>query len=238
MRGGVELLYPPACALCSESLAVATGGPELCSDCRAAVVDGRPACPRCGTPLPMADGTPLACASCRVRKSRLDAVVRLGRYEEMLRDAVLRTKHLHEEPLMRALGRLLAVERGEEILAQRPSCLVPIPMHWTRRVHRGVNGPEIIARTLAKELGLPLRTRWLYRARMTQKQANLSVAQRRLNLRGAFRLRWPKQLADARVLLIDDIMTTGATGNEAARTLRQYDIPWVAMAVLARAADG
>jgi ComF family protein len=162
----------------------------------------------------------------------------LGRYEQTLRDAVLRCKHPGEEPLMVALSRLLFTERGLELAALRPTCVIPIPMHWSRRLLRGVNSPEVVARVLAKKLSVPLRPRLLRRTRPTEKQANLTAWQRKRNVRRAFRSRIAKMPAGARVLLVDDIMTTGATANEAARTLRRAGAEFIAVAVLARAGDG
>jgi ComF family protein len=180
----------------------------------------------------------LACPNCARRPARFDAVVRLGRYEQMLRDAVLRVKRREQEPLTVALGQLLAAERGSDVKALRPTCIIPIPMHWSRRLWRGVNSPEIVAGVLAKELAVPMRPRLLRRRRRTEKQANLTRWQRRRNVRRAFRTRRSKHLVGARVLLVDDIMTTGATANEAARTLRKGGAEFVAVAVLARAAEG
>ena len=210
----------------------------MCDACRRKLVDAKPACPRCGGPLPGTGDTLLACPNCARRPARFDAVVRLGRYEQTLRDAVLRTKHREEEPLMVALSRLLAAQRGSEIAVLRLSCVVPIPMHWSRRLWRGVNGPEVVAGVLAKQLSLPMRPRLLRRTRRTRKQANLTAWQRKRNVRRAFRARNSKNLAGARVLLVDDIMTTGATANEAAKTLRRAGAAFVAVAVVARAGDG
>ncbi len=236
-RSGLELLYPPACTLCGELCSHAADSVALCDACRPKLVDARPACPRCAGPLPGTGDILLSCPNCARRPARFDAVVRLGRYEQTLRDAVLRTKHQHEEPLMVALGRLLVAQRGSEIAALRPTCIVPIPMHWSRRLWRGVNSPEVVAGVLAKTLSVPIRPRLLRRTRRTQPQAHLTPWQRQQNLRRAFRARSSKNLADARVLLVDDIMTTGATANEAAKTLRRGGAEFVAVAVLARAVD-
>ena len=237
-RSGVELLYPPSCALCGDMASEAADSVPLCADCRKNLVDARPACPRCGGPLPSTGETLLSCPNCPRRPARFDAVVRLGRYEQTLRDAVLRCKHPGEEPLMVALSRLLFTERGLELAALRPTCVIPIPMHWSRRLLRGVNSPEVVARVLAKKLSVPLRPRLLRRTRPTEKQANLTAWQRKRNVRRAFRSRIAKMPAGARVLLVDDIMTTGATANEAARTLRRAGAEFIAVAVLARAGDG
>jgi ComF family protein len=146
-------------------------------------------------------------------------------------------KHQQEEPLRVALSRLLAAERGFELAALRPSCVIPIPMHWSRRLWRGINSPEVMAGVLARKMSIPLRSQSLRRAKMTRKQADLTSWQRKRNLRRAFQIRNSANLAGARILLVDDIMTTGATANEAAKTLRRAGAEFIAVTVLARAGD-
>lgn len=232
----LDLLYPPGCLLCGSPIEAA-GGPLICHACRGELVDSAAACAQCGLALPLAAGVPLSCPACARRRVRFDAVVGLGHYERTLREAVLRSKHRREEPLTRALGRLLVAERGREIAALRPTVVVPVPMHWTHRLARGVNGPEVMAAALARELALPLKPGWLRRVRRTLPQSQLSAPQRRRNVRRAFIARPARRLAAARVLLVDDVMTSGATANAAARVLRAAGAEFVAVAVLARAGE-
>ena len=235
---GIDLLYPPSCSLCGQLVTDAVDAVALCDGCRSKLPDAAIACLRCGQPLPATNGTQLACPACARRPPRFDAVVRLGRYEGGLREAVLRMKHRNEEPLMLALGRLLASHRWAEIEALRPSCVIPVPMHWTRRLWRGVNSPEVVARVLAKRLSVPMKSSLLRRVRRTQPQASLTPWQRRPQRPPRLpRKRSSKQLTGARILLIDDIMTTGATANEATATLRRCGADFVAVAVLARAVE-
>ncbi len=134
-----------------------------------------------------------------------------------------------------ALGEMLAETAGASLEASLTDVVVPVPMHWTRRTWRGANSPETIAQRLALRLAVPLRPALLVRARRTAPQASLSPNQRRANVRGAFRAAVHPDLPGARVLLVDDIMTTGATLNEAAKTLVRAGAAEVMVAVLARA---
>jgi len=238
-HGLANLLYPSTCLICGAAEDNAAAPPptsriSLCSRCRDAVVDSSPACPRCGGPSPQALGLALACPACHKSAPRFDALVRLGRYDGLLRAAVLKAKRADAEPLAGALARLLAAERRDELTRLQIDWIVPVPMHWTRRFARGVNGAEAIARALGGALSAPVKSSWLKRTRATEPQAELSPAQRRVNVRRAFRARQTAPLADARILLVDDVVTTGATASAATRALRRAGARFVAVAALAR----
>jgi len=132
-----------------------------------------------------------------------------------------------------ALGRLLAHVRKKEIDLFQPDLIIATPMHWLRRLTRGVNGPDAVANSVAKYLGLPKANRAIIRFRPTAQQVNLSQTQRLKNITSAFRLR-KKNIAGKRILLIDDVMTTGATCNEVAKVLRFHGASDVAVGVVAR----
>jgi ComF family protein len=134
-----------------------------------------------------------------------------------------------------ALAHLLVDQRGERLASLTIDVVVPIPMHWTRRLWRGVNNPDFLARTVSQRLRLPCAPHLLRMRRRTQPQTGLTANGRLVNVRGAFRAPPHPDLAGSRVLLIDDVMTTGATAAEAARTLRRAGVAEVAIAVLARA---
>jgi ComF family protein len=113
--------------------------------------------------------------------------------------------------------------------------IVPVPMFWARRLARGTNSPEIVADCLGRSLGVPVGRRVLCRCRNTMPQAGLLPRERFRNVRGAFRVRAGYHLDGRRVLLVDDILTTGATCSEAAKVLKQAGATLVAAVVVARA---
>ncbi|REK17979.1 MAG: ComF family protein [Planctomycetota bacterium] len=230
---GLDLVFPPGCACCQVEIDAGIS-PPLCSACREGLHDPRPACPRCGVVLTRGDAQ-APCPRCREVKFRFGSVIRLGSYQGLLRSAVLQTKRPQSRLLAAALADLLAGVNAARLAELAPEVVVPVPMHWTRRIWRGTNCPETIAARLAGHLGVPARTGLLARRRRTVPQASLSPSRRKANVRGAFRAAKHPDLPGARVLLVDDIMTTGATLDEASRTLAGRGAAVVGVAVLARA---
>jgi ComF family protein len=133
------------------------------------------------------------------------------------------------------MGRLFAQCRSDALASLRPSLVVPIPMFWVRKLRHGINSPEILAEWVAQAAHAPARNRVLVRKRNTIRQMELPPRERFRNLRNAFRLRLGYDLQGARVLLVDDVLTTGATCSAAAETLKRAGAGFVAVAVLARA---
>ena len=158
----------------------------------------------------------------------------MSKYENELRKAVLRLKYVGAEALALALADLLVALRGDDLRSLAPDVLMPVPMHWRRRLFSGTNNPEIVAERLGRRLGLKVDPRSLVRKRHTPKQSGLSPQARFENVRGAFAVRRPKWIAGRRVLLLDDVLTTGATCNEATRALLSAGAADVVVAALAR----
>lgn len=144
-------------------------------------------------------------------------------------------KHPHEAPLTAAIGQLLFRRVGASLAEWRPDAVAPVPMHWLRRTLRGSNSAELLGESLARNLAVESAAGCLVRRRHTQPQSGLSPGARTANVRGAFRLRGWADFRGARVLLVDDILTTGATCGEIARVLRRAGAAAVAAAVVARA---
>ncbi len=258
---GVDLLFPPACVRCHVPLEPGPLG--LCDDCKEQLIDRQFACLRCGLPttilrvkgdssltrhkIDSSEDTqstapdaeqPLpndGCLRCRHTAWKFSSVHRLGLYESALRLAVLQGKRGTGQSLAMALGNALAQQMANLHVERDFDLIVPVPMHWTRRIWRGVNGPETIARQISQDLGRPLDLRLLRRRRRTMPQTRLSAQARQKNVRGAFHAVSHRRLLGRRVLLVDDIMTTGATLNEAAKTLRHAGAATVVVAVVARA---
>lgn len=232
----LNLVFPPRCARCTADLPPEYGS-TLCEECsRILAPEVWSGCPRCGAAIPESDSPVKNCPSCQDFRLHFDGVYPLGAYEEGLREAVLRMKRLNGEPLSLAIAQLMIQRRGEQIARFDPQVVVPVPMHWSRRLRRGVNNPEIVAACLSQQLKIPM-ARSLVRCRYTFPQKDLLPRERIQNVRGAFRIRHRDQTRwkGSRLLLVDDILTTGATCSEAARVLKDAGATAVAVAVVARA---
>jgi ComF family protein len=233
----LDLLFPPCCAYCHVSLESPGDQIQLCEPCRSKLArQPGPFCQRCGNPLKPPEQATDDCPHCRMQAFRFDTVLPLGAYEADLRTAILRMKHFHEQPLAAAMGRQLAMRLKESSTQHPPDTIVPVPIHWIRRASRGTSSPEVMAESVAAELQVPLALRMLRCSRRTKKQSLLSPRQRLRNVRGAFRVSPNCEPRGLHIVLIDDIVTTGATASEAARILRKAGAVRVTVAVVARAA--
>ena len=236
VAGGLNLLFPPRCACCNADLSQRHDGLHLCADCRRQLGPvAWPCCRRCGAAGAADHDPPERCLLCRDTPLRFDTVIPLGAYRDQLRDVVLRMKRNSHESLSAAMGRLLTLRRMDRLTSLKADLIVPVPMFWTRRLRRGTNSPEILAASLGRCLRVPARRRVLIRRRNTLPQADLRPKDRFRNVRGAFRVRSAGRLDGRRVLLVDDILTTGATCSEAAGMLKQAGASMVAAVVVARA---
>ncbi len=233
-RGLLHLVYPGHCLACGRPLGDHRA--SFCADCQGALfADPMPCCPRCAAtvgPFGVVDG---CCTRCRDEGFAFEAALRLGPYDGLLRQVILCLKTQRGEGLAELLGERWADQAGEAFRSLRADAVVPVPLHFWRRMARGYNQSLAVARGLAGRLGLPCRRWWLRRVRHTPPQTAQTAAGRKENVKGAFAVRTGAALRGCRVLLVDDVMTTGATSGEAARVLRAAGAAAVAVAVLARA---
>jgi ComF family protein len=227
------LVFPWQCPICGEG---AVGAP-FCGSCRAELLEaaGR-ACPRCAMPLgPWArqDG---GCSRCRGKRLGFDAAIALGPYQGPIRRLCLQLKDERNAWLARWLIDLLVEARAEVGGLPEDAWVVPVPLHWKRSWERGYNQSDELARRLAKRLALR-RVRALRRVVATDPLAPMGRAERARVMRDAFRVRpaLNAALSGRTVVLVDDILTTGATSGAAARTLKKAGAARVVVVVIGRA---
>jgi ComF family protein len=147
---------------------------------------------------------------------------------------ILRMKTLSGETLAEMIGGLWAEFSESRLQEVAADVVIPVPLHWWRRWRRGYNQSEALAIMLASRLSLPCRTGWLRRIRHTRQQTSQTPTDRKENVRGAFRARFGTRVRGKKVLLVDDVLTTGNTCSEAARALCEAGAKQVVVAVLAR----
>ena len=227
----LSVLLAPSCAACEEPLLCPTRGP-VCDRCWDSILPlTPPLCDRCGDPLPSwrVVSLPLAgCPRCRRNPRRIDRARAIGAYDGALRAIVHALKYDGRRSLARPLARLMR-ERGAEML-DGADAVVPVPLHPSRRRHRGFNQ----AGDLARHLGLPVSPA-LRRVRATATQTSLPAGQRHRNMRAAFAAtRHAANLAGAVVVLVDDVSTTGATLDACARALKEAGVKEVRALTAAR----
>lgn len=158
----------------------------------------------------------------------------MGTYEGLLREVVLRMKSASGESLAWSMGELFATRAALALAAANFDAVTAVPLHWRRRISRGYNQSETLARAAARKLQVPFLGGRLVRSRYTKQQVGLSAAQRRANVVGSFAVRRPETLHGKKVLLIDDVMTTCSTADEACKALRGAGAREVVMGVLAQ----
>jgi ComF family protein len=219
----LHALLPALCLGCRVPLPAArlAAGPPLglCAACRGRLRPLPPGgCAVCGRALAAA-GLPAGwrCQPCRDEPPAYERLLALWSYEEPLAAVVRGLKFRRLDYLGRHLGELLAERYAGDLAGM--DVVVPVPLHWRRRLHRGYNQAEQIARPLAARLGLPL-VPLLRRTRATPPQSLLGKPARIANLRRAFRVPHPRRLLGRHLLLVDDVATTGATLEAAAAVLR------------------
>lgn len=229
-RGTTQLIYPALCQVCG----VATPADvHFCGQCRSVLThDPATTCPRCAATIGPFTASADGCRVCRKERFAFDAVLRLGEYDGLLRDVILRMKHQAAEVLARRFGELWAEHAGEDFHQIGADAIVPVPLHRWRHWRRGYNQSEALAEGLAKRLGLPCQPGWLRRIRVTAPQSSLSAAARKTNVRGAFGSS-ATALHGRTILLVDDVLTTGTTASEACRALRASGATRIVVAVLA-----
>lgn len=230
-----DILFPHVCTYCDTDLRPENAAAGLCEPCLAKLSEPPTyRCLKCAARVAetFQDGE---CPWCRGHDFRFDRAFALGRYSDELREAVLRLKHPREEALATSMAGLLVEKHAAAWEAAEIDVVVPIPMHWWRRARQGHNGPDLTAALIARRLKIYDYPRLLRRKRATRPQAGLTPPQRRDNVHNAFSLRGGYRVEGARMLLVDDILTTGATCSEAARTLKRAGAASVAVAVFGRA---
>lgn len=232
MPGLAAWLFRPQCAACGAPAA------SLCGACAGSLLELGPACPRCAEPT---GDREVICGRCTAQPLPLERIVAPWRFGGQLAAAIRRLKFTGRAHVARDLAPLWAPLIAAAAGFAGPAgsggnaIVVPVPLHWRRRLARGYDQTWLLARHACEAAGLPPPVPALRRTRGASPQSTLSAAARRDNLRGAFDVRLPDMAAGRAVILVDDVVTTGATLAAAAHPLRAAGAACIIGVALARA---
>ncbi len=221
-------LFPSRCILCQRTVSQHF---EICPDCYQSLPHNNNCCMHCALPLAEDVKTPVLCGRCIQVLPAFDYAHTPFRYEDAIIKLVHQLKFSEKISTARTIGEMLLAQ----LLTtnEKPDCILPVPLHNKRLRQRGFNQSMEISRVLAKNLGVPIESSAVIRQRSTAAQTGLNAKQRKKNMKGAFSVK--SKLNYQHVLIVDDVMTTGATVNELAKVLKKNKVGRVGVLSIARA---
>jgi ComF family protein len=233
-RLSLDIALPTLCVACREPVR----GEGVCAECWSKLsFIAKPYCPRLGIPFVYDPGPDLLSMEAIASPPAYTRARAAVRYDDVAKTLVHALKYQDRTDLAPTMGRWMA-RAGDELLAEADA-LVPVPLHWRRAWHRRYNQAATLAAVIARQSGAKLKAELLQRSRATEQQVGLSRAQRASNVQGAFRVPPERQseVSGARIVLIDDVLTSGATVDACARALLRAKAAQVDVLVFARVVD-
>jgi len=234
LDAGLAFVYPETCQLCGNKRAKPVDG-FVCSHCWSQVRFIRPPfCERCGLPFQGDLTTTFECSNCREMELHFSAARSAVVANGVVLEAIHRYKYQRQLWFEPFLADLLVREAGPALTAQKWDCLVPVPLHPTKKREREFNQAERLAAHLSAATKIPVNAIWLRRVLPTSTQTRLTREQRVANIRGAFVMTSRHRLNGERIVLLDDVFTTGATASACAKVLQAGGAGEVCVWTLAR----
>jgi ComF family protein len=218
----LDFVYPQHCAICKKYLR--REEKDICEVCwKGLVILTDPFCPYCKS---FVEEGETECGFCKSagefsEDHNILLVRSLGRFDDYYKELIHRFKYGKKIPLGRRLGQRLGETIDDESSFSKSDFLIPVPLHKSRYRERGFNQSDILAEGISKVIGLSVLKSVLKRKKNTKDQTNLSFQQREENVRGAFVVSEPEVINGKKIILVDDVITTGATLSECARMLKQ-----------------
>lgn len=235
LKAFLDVLFPPRCHACKAFIPDA-GDVHLCATClEACTLIRSPLCKTCGMPFLSADDNDHLCGDCITEPPRFTAARAAALFAGPIRELIHRFKYNNRVQLCRPLGLLTGHQLEPFAAAISADLVIPVPLHVKRLRQRGFNQAVLLGEILAREWRLPISRCNLQRIRWTEPQINLSAAERVANVRGAFSVTEPAIFKGKRIILVDDVYTTGSTVAECARVLFRAEVAEVSVITVARA---
>jgi ComF family protein len=230
-------IYPDTCQICRQERASAREG-YICGACRSkpdgVQVIAEPFCRCCGTPFETEATVEFECFNCRDHRLYFRSARAAVKTTDLIKQVVHSYKYNHALWFEPFLADLFIQKAKPQLSPEKFEAIIPIPLHWKKRWERSFNQSERLARALAKATGIPMNTKLLKRILPTPTQTRLTRAQRAENVKGAFDFRGKNSLSGERIVLVDDILTTGATASECAKVLMQNGAGFIDVWTVAR----
>jgi ComF family protein len=244
----LDFIYPPLCAVCGRAICQRAvcqravyqrcqgdGNNLVCPDCwRKLRTIPEPSCRRCGIPLA---GTDSLCPACRSRRHLFSFACSYGLFDEVFQQIIHLFKYRRRRSLAGPLAERLAVTLRADVRFSRMDAVIPVPLHPAKRRARGFNQSELLARELSRRVGFTIIKGVLVRVINTPSQSLLGFDQRVINVRDAFRVRIPERVRERHIILLDDVITTGATADACADALLKAGAAEVSVLTVARALE-
>jgi len=230
----IDQLFPPLCHVCRTYIPSA-GKLHICHGCRELIQKiTAPLCVVCGVPFAGA-GKDHVCGECMTSSPLFDAARAALVYEGSGRDLIHAFKYRNKTHLRRPLALLALESLSEFIRTRQPDLIMPVPLHRKKLSSRGYNQSVLLGEIFSQQLKVPMERCNLQRIRWTEPQVNLAASDRRANVKGAFTVRESVLVRDRRILLVDDVLTTGSTVEECGRVLKAAGAADVTVVTVARA---
>jgi len=232
--GFLDILYPRHCFACDKSLHEEENA-YICESCLEIIKTTKAKrCSKCGLKLgPGITSSDKGCPECKNTNLRLEKSFFVSDNTEPVRTLIHQFKYKKHMCLATPLGSLLT-----SLLHQKTICkidlVVPVPLHWKKKQERGFNQSELMAKKICRKLSIPISINNLHRVKNTLSQTQLSRLQRQKNVKGAFMVKNPEKFFQKNILLVDDVLTTGMTVSECAKSLENAGTNKVFLIALAR----
>lgn len=211
----LNLICPPQCPICHKPIEEPH---TLCPSCYAKLhFLAKPCCEICGRPFEYVALDTVICGACAKHRPYFSMARAVLSYDSFSKHLILAYKHGDHTELTPLLVKFL--RQADKAIFENIDVIVPVPLHWTRALFRRFNQAALLGQALARATHIPFSARLLKRVRHTPSQGHMNQKQREKNVKNAFTVPRQESVKDRRILVIDDVMTTGATLNECARTL-------------------
>lgn len=236
LRGLSEIIFPSRCISC-ETLLDHCKNYSFCLNCFSKIKFIKsPICDCCGTPFAGDNCRDHLCGDCILSKPSYSIARSVGYYESPLLDIVHRFKYGKKVSLGKSLGKLMADYEYPGFSISGHTLIIPVPLHSRRLRERGFNQSVILGREISKRFAIPMDFQTLRRHIYTEPQVSLGKKERESNVRGAFSISEPLKIKDKKIILLDDIYTTGSTVKECSELLLKSGAHSVDVLTLSRAA--